>query len=293
MDRMMIPFWRRWLLAEDPGSGNPGGDGGGQPASDSGGDGGNEPDDLKEPAYFSQLPQEKAKSDAYKALYRYQSIDALGDALLAAQEENGRLKANQPDERSIHVPKKGDEEGIKAFAKKLGVPDEPGGYDFSSLAEAEKGSPELVQAVRKGCRRMLLTGKQGKAVADMISAWDRARDIKAAIDAREAVRNQQSAVASSYTDIASETDRAKRAEVDVNRYKSFLSETGIEELVNASGLAGNPAFIRAVSAWVGKHGAVVSPAGTPKGGGKLDTKASYMGSPYSKAFMDFVEGNRR
>ena len=276
----------RILLAEDAGDGS-GGSGGGAAESQQ-----TQDDGQKAPSYFAQLPEAKAKSDAYKALYKYQSIDALGDALLEAQQENERLKADD-DGRSIRIPAKGDKEGIKDFAKRLGVPDEPDGYDFSSLADMAESSPELIEAVRKGCRRMLLTEKQGKAVADMISSWDKARDIRAKLEARDAVRHQQERVAASYTDIASESDRAKRAEADINRYKAFLAETGIEPVINSSGLAGNPEFIRAVSSWMSKHGAVVSPSGVPKGGGKMNPKESYMGSAYSKDFMDLVNNSRR
>ena len=108
-------FDRRWLripllLAED-GGGDPGGGDDDAGAPETPPPEGNPPaePEFSEPGYFSQLPGEKAKSEAYKALYKHQKLDELTDAYLAEHEELEKLKANAS--RSIVVPEKGDKEG--------------------------------------------------------------------------------------------------------------------------------------------------------------------------------------
>ena len=62
-------------------------------------------------------------------------------------------------------------------------------------------------------------------------------------------------------------EAVKAAEEDVALYTSWLKETGLEETISKSMLAGNPQLIRAISAYAKKHGGTVTPRGTSMGSG--------------------------
>ena len=180
--RSSVLRWRRFFIMMDEDSGGGGGDGAAE-QNESGGE--DKPqDELTAPGYFAQLPEEKAKSEAYKSLYRYQKLDELADALLEA---NGKLEGM---DRAIIVPKKGDKEGVAEFAKKLGVPDEPSGYKMEALSDISRDQPELVEAIRKGCRRMLLTERQGEAIGEMIASVNKANAVREKLEIRNNIRHQ-------------------------------------------------------------------------------------------------------
>ncbi len=243
-----------------------------------------EQEPMEAPGYFSQLPGDKAKSEAYRSLYKYQKLDELADALIEA---NTKLEGM---DRAIIVPKKGDTDGIKEFARKLGVPDEPGGYRMEDLADVEKTQPELVAAIRKGCRRMLLTERQGEAVGNMIASVDKANALREKLEIRDNIKHQQERVAALYKDVyPAEMDRTKAASEDIARYSSFLKETGLDELVNTSRLAGNPQMIKAIAAYARKHGGTVNPRGTSFAGEKKEPNT---GMNYSEDWKKFKEGRR-
>lgn len=244
--------------------------------------------ELQAPGYFSQLPGDKAKSEAYKALYKYQRLDDVTDALLAADKRLAELQSD----RALIVPEKGDKEGAAAFARKLGVPDEPSGYKMDALAEVNKTQPELVEAIRKGCRRMLLTTRQGEAIGEMIASVNKANAIHRQLEIRNNLQHQSERVAALYKDtFSSDIDRNNAAAEDISRYESFLKETGLEELFNSSLLAGNPKMIKAISAYAKKHGGVVTSKGTGLGSGhKTDSKPVLNESEDWKRFK--AEGGR-
>ena len=257
--------WRFIMLDEDDGGGT-----GGEGSSDGTPEGDTPPEDTQanpekpeepaepqEPGYFAQLPEAKAKSESYKALYKYQKLDELTDALIEA---NGKLKGM---DRAIIVPEKGDKEGAAEFARKLGVPDEPAGYKMDALADVSKKQPELVEAIRKGCRRMLLTVRQGEAIGEMIASVNKANEIHEKLEIRNSLEHQSERVAALYKDeFPADIDRKKAAEEDISRFESFLKETGLREIINTSRLAGNPQMIKAISAYAKKHGGTVTAKGT-------------------------------
>ncbi len=274
------------LMDEDSGGGSSGGQPGNEggstaPAAETPPD-----NNLQEPGYFAQLPGEKAKSDAYKALYKHQKLDELTDAYLAEHEELEKLK--ESSSRSIVVPEKGDKEGAAAFWKKLGVPDNPADYKMAALASIEKEQPELINAIRKGCNRMKLTPKQAEAVGEMIASVSKASALNIAMNIKKNIGAQAERVASLYKDIyPAEIDRKNAAAEDISRYESFLKETGLEELFNGSVLAGNPQIIKAVSAYAKKHGGVVTPkGGTIGAGGKPTGKPAMHESEDWKNFKE-------
>lgn len=227
-----------------------------------------DPDDTKEkdesglqvPGYFAQLPGEKAKSEAYKVLYKYQKLDDLTDALIKAEGDLAVFNGK----RALIVPEKGDKEGIEKFKETLGVPKDPKDYKLAAFERINDTHGPLIDAIRKGCQRIMLTPHQAEAVAEMMAAASKNVAIRAMINARDSIKHQTEKVAELYKDVyPANIDRIKAAEEDCARYESFLKETGIAESMNLSPLtAGNPQIIKAVSEYVKKHGGVV----TPKGG---------------------------
>ena len=241
--------------------------------------------ELKEPGYFAQLPGDKAKSEAYKALYRHQKLDELTDAYIAEHAELERLKASSA--RSIVVPEKGDKEGAAAFWKKLGVPDDPAEYELKAL----KDGPEEFDAVINACRRSMqaakLTKAQAEIVAEMFAKSSVALGVKRTIAIRDNVAKQADRVAATYRDLyAADIDRHNAAKEDVARYESFLNETGLGDIVNKSQLAGNPQIIRAVAAYVKKHGGTSTAKGTGLGSGVKPQQGRPM-MDESKDWQDF------
>lgn len=239
------------------------------------------------PGYFAQFPNEKAKSESYKTLYKYRKLDDLADALIKAE---GRL-AEMNDGRLLAIPRKGDKAGAAEFAKKLGVPDEPSGYRMEALSDYAKESPEIVEAIRKGCRRMLLTERQGEAVAEMIANVSKASAMRAALNIKDGIEKQADRVAALYSDkFTAEIDRKKAAEEDVARYQAFLQETGLADVINQSSLAGNPQLIRAIAAFSKKHGGVIHATGGSLAGGNGEKGKPVMDE--SRDWKDFKNQRR-
>ena len=284
--RSSVLRWRRFFIMMDEDSGGGGGDGAAE-QNESGGE--DKPqDELTAPGYFAQLPEEKAKSEAYKSLYRYQKLDELADALLEA---NGKLEGM---DRAIIVPTKGDKEGVAEFAKKLGVPDEPSGYKMEALSDISRDQPELVEAIRKGCRRMLLTERQGEAIGEMIASVNKANAVREKLEIRNNIRHQSERIAALYKDVfPAEIDRNNAAAEDISRYESFLKETGLEDLISSSLLAGNPKMIKAISAYAKKHGGVVTAKGGSISAGGESRNGGKTIMPMSKDWEDFVKAQAK
>ena len=245
---------------------------------------GNEPEDT-EPGYFSQLPGEKAKSDSYKTLWKYRKLDELTDAFIASSAELEKMRKDSA--RSIVVPEKGDKEGAAAFWKKLGVPDDPAEYKMEALSEYVKDQPQLVDAIRKGCKRMGFTPRQAEGVGEMIANVSKASMLNIAKTINENISTQKEKVAALYKDTYNaDIDRQKAAEEDISRYESFLKETGLEDVIGKSILAGNPQIIKAISAYAKKHGGVVTPKGTGLGAGAEKKPA---GKPMMHESQDWID----
>ena len=264
-----LRWYRQLLLAED------GGGGGDTPPADETAETppespetgeGAEPEEreLQEPGYFAQLPNDKAKSEAYKALYKYQRLDDLADALIKAEDDLAAFNSK----RALIVPEKGDKEGIEKFKESLGVPKDHKEYKLAALNDFAGDNGKTIEAIQKGCQRIMLTPHQAEAVAEMMAAASKSLGIRAELNKREAVRHQTERVAASYAGtIDADIDRQKAAEEDVALYTSWLKETGLEETISKSMLAGNPQLIRAISAYAKKHSGTVTPRGTSMGSG--------------------------
>lgn len=287
--------WLRWqpslFLEEDSGAG--GGGGGGTeetspaPAENApeGGDGGGE----KMPTYFGQFPKEKMQSDSYKALYRYQKLDELADAFIAQSEELASLK--EGTKGYLKVPgKDATEEEKLAFAEKLGVPKGPEGYKLEALSDMEKEAPELVAAIRKGCRAFGFTSRQGEALGKMVMNIGKASTTKAAMMLQQQLKDREGTLAASYTDIKSDTDRAEQARKDINVFEGFLRDTGLADRLSHTPFAADPDVIKGIAAYARKNG-VTNPKGFT-GSGSKPKQDTYMGQPYSADFQKLIDSRR-
>lgn len=292
--------WLRWqpflFLEEDGGAG--GGGGGNEEtspttAAPSGstpeGGGGDTGGEEKMPTYFGQFPKEKMQSDSYKALYRYQKLDELADAFIAQQQELASLKKGTDE--YLKVPgKDATEEEKLAFAEKLGVPKEPAGYKLEALADMEKEAPELVAAIRKGCKAYGFTARQGEVLGKMVMNIGKASTTKAAMILKQQLKDREGTLAASYTDIKSDTDRAEQARKDINVFEGFLRDVGLADRLSHTQFAADPDIIKGIAAYARKNG-VTNPKGFT-GSGSKPKQDTYMGQPYSADFQKLIDSRR-
>lgn len=215
---------------------------------------------YERPKYYAQINPQKADSDDYKALYKYQKIDDLADAYIAQSKEMDDLR--KKSERSIYVPEVNDVEGIKAFKSKLGVPETAEGYSLSTLKES-KLDDATKKMIRETAYGAMLSDKQAEAigVALLKTAKMAAQGIKA--QRETAIKTFDTTLAASYGDIASETDRKSSAERDKATYNKFAVETGMKDYFDNRGLSYDPAFVKAMAAYARKHSGVAPQSNLP------------------------------
>ncbi len=246
---------------------------------------------YERPKYFAQVNPAKADSEDYKSLYRYQKIDELADAYLAQSKEMAELR--KKSENSIYVPQSDDEEGIKAFKAKLGVPESADGYTLKSLSDAKLGiGDEAKRIIRETAYKGMLSDRQADAIG--VSLLKVAElSLKTQKAQREnAVKNFDTTLTASYSDITSETDRKSAAERDKATYEKFANETGMKAYFDDRGLSYDPAFVKAMSAYARKHSGTAPQSNLPntrptgvRGG--ADTPISERASSfYGKQFND-------
>ena len=288
---MRFRWWQPFMfLEEDDGAGG-GGGGPEEPAPDETPDGGGGNDDTEEkmPTYFGQFPKEKMQSEAYKALYRYQKLDELADAFIQVQSELEGIKAGQKN--MLAVPgKDATQEEKDAFAEKLGIPKDASGYEMKMLDGAL--APEIIEAVKKGCRASGFTKGQGEAFGAMLINVDKAAATKAEINLRNSLKTREERTAASYKDIASEVDRKEQAKKDINLFDGFLRDIGLSEKLSHSAFAADPEVIKAVAAYARKTGGTVTPKGMAGPAGGRPKEDTYMGQPYSKDFQELIDSRR-
>ena len=212
------------------------------------------------PKYFSQINPTKANSEEYKALYSYQKLEELADAALSLKKENETLK--QSNERTITVPKKDDTEGIKAFRSKLGIPDTEDGYTLKGL-DALKVDERGRKAVAKIAYNAMLTDKQAEAVGASLAVLTRMsiEDIKNKQEER--IKGFPEALKASYTSLQNDTDRQSAADKDTATFAAFAEESGLKELLEKTGMAYRPDFVKGVAAYARKHAGTRTPGQEP------------------------------
>ena len=240
---------------------------------------------YERPKWFAQVNPTKADSDDYKALYKHQKIDELADAYLAQGKELAALK--EADKNAIHVPQKGDEEGIKAFKAQLGVPETADGYSLKSLSDKKLGiGDDIKKIIKDTAYGAMLSDRQAEAIGVSLVKVSKAA-LTAQKTAREtSIKNFDSNLAASYKDISSETDRKATAEKDKATYETFAQESGIKDWLDDRGLSYDPTFVKAVAQYARKHSGNAPRPNLPNGSpsGKSNGNDAY--DFYGKQFND-------
>ncbi len=228
--------------------------GGGEADTGSGegdGQGGEHFVQFEKPKYFAQLTPEKADGDDFKRLYKYQKLDDLADATVAAESENERLKNELG--RAIIVPDGKDPDAVKKFALALGVPEDPTGYSIPALDDKSGIKAESVDAIKRMCHKYMMTRRQADAVGKILvkAAQDGAESAAQILAQRKAGIN--ATLQASYKDLQSDIDRKSSAERDMAAFKAFCQETGLAELFDQNGVSYNPQIIKGIAAFTRSH----------------------------------------
>lgn len=230
-----------------------------------------DPMELEQPKYFGQMNPDKANSEEYKALYKYQKIDALADRVLELEKE--KSETEEKYKRAIIVPKADDKEGVAAFAKALGVPDDASEYELPF--------GDQILPLKQTMKNAQLTRTQAKLIGRALLEIS-----KNAVTALESNRLAQmegfdGSLAALHTELQSEVDRKSAAESDKKIFAAFLAETGLKETLEKNGMAYNPGFAKAIASWARSHTGQKHIASTPAAG---EGKSKPAASPYGEAF---------
>lgn len=243
---------------------------------------------YERPKYFAQLNKEKADSEDYKSLYKYQKIEDLADAFIAQGRDVEAVKEKYKD--SIVVPKSDDAEGLKSFKSALGIPETADGYTLTSLKNVQLDD-ETRKMIRDTAYGAMLSDKQADAigVALLKSAQMAGQALKA--QRENAVKTFDTTLTASYKDIANEADRKNTAERDKASYEHFMNESGLKDYLDDRGLSYDPAFVKAIAQYARKHTGSAPQSNLPttapnnaQGTGEGQTPAGFYGSAFSEAF---------
>lgn len=241
--------------------------------------------ELSEPKYFGQLNPDKAKSEEYKALYKYQKLDDLADGIIALQKEKDENAEKY--KRAIILPEKTDKEGILEFAKKLGVPENASDYKVKTI-DTMQNLPKLQESIKQRFKAAMLTQRQAEYVDAILL------DIsKAGIEAANRVRQNQidnadAALIASYKEMTAEVDRKAAAEKDKVSFASFLQETGLKDQFEKLGLAYEPEVIKAIAKFTRTHAGQKTFETTPSGAKEKPESSNPYG--YSSDFVNMAGG---
>jgi hypothetical protein len=201
-----------------------------------------EPDKAPElPKFSSQLNPKKRESEDYKKyLYKHQHLDDVADDYVAL---NKRL------EKAIEIPgKDAKPEDVKAFFKKLGVPEAEDGYELPMNGLDEKIAGPVAEQMRKEFMKSGMTKTQAKNMWNfMIKNYtvgtqllqDRKDQQAQTFDARMAAKLEAS------HPVKAERDGAMQEAV--NLFKQHISRTGLGKVYKDSGLIYNPDFVLAIA----------------------------------------------
>lgn len=269
--------WTRLLMAEV--GGGAGGAGGGEPAGGTGtdGTGGNGGGGAELPAYFSQLSPDKRTSQEYRdALGKFAKLDDLADAYVERERHKG--------EYIKRLGKDSTDDEVKAWAKEMGIPESVQGYQFGD--EAQYTSPEDKGALKAWKE---IAWKNGMSARQAESAWAYVRGLGTVASARQAqsLQTAKAALPGALADAyKAETSSDKEAQDKANAAQGYLARfmqaTGSQERLEQSGIAYDPAFVKAVAAIMSAQDASLGGAMTVLGGeGKAGVGA--FGDSYSES----------
>ncbi len=241
---------------------------------------------YERPKYFAQINREKADSEDYKGLYKYQKIDDLADAYIAQSKDMASLREQYKN--SIVVPEKGDTEGIKKFQTALGIPETSEGYKLTSLKNSKLGD-ETLKMIRETAHGAMLSDKQAEAIGVVLlkTAKIAAEGIKA--QRENTIKTFDTTLTASYNDIVNEADRKTTAERDKASYEHFMNESGLKDYLNDKGLSYDTTFVKAIAQYARKHTGAAPQGNLPTNSPKTTKGSSFGTTPgdfYGKAFKE-------
>lgn len=287
-------MWMRIFLAADgggEGGTSGGGDGGGSPTpapaptegkqgQPAGNGGGGKPgDDLTGlPSYFGQLSPDKRMNQEYRdALGKFAKLEDLADAYV----ENERHKGDYIK----RLTKDSTDEEVKAWAKEMGIPETKDGYKFA-------GDDQVTEPTEKGMINAWkeVAWKNGLSTRQAEQAWafvkgigivGAARQAKALDEAKKSFDGRLTELYKAET--ASDKDAQDKAKAAAGLFARFGSQTGIGKALVDSGLAYDPAFVKAVASYVGSHDPQMAGSGTTVGSGNTPQGYGAFGTNYSES----------
>ncbi len=208
------------------------------------------PAQYERPKYFAQITPEKAESEEYKSLYKYQKIEELADAFMQQTKDADAIKEKYKD--SIVVPKADDVEGVKKFKSALGIPESADGYTFSSLKNVQVND-EAMKVLKETAYGAMLSDKQAESLGVALLKVGKITGEQLKAQRENAVKTFDTTLTASYNDISNEADRKSASERDKASYEHFLNESGLKAYLDDRGLSYDPAFVKAVAQYARKH----------------------------------------
>ena len=215
---------------DEGGQGDPGDQSGDSSQSSDPGDG-----TPKELAKFASQLSPDIREKYEKELSTDYKDKHLNDVWGELMEAKGKLS------RSIVVPdpENPDQEELKAFMDKMGIPSSPDGYEL----KADGVGKEIVDGFKAEALKMGLTKSQAQKVLDKVVAFS-----KNGIEKRaEALKNAEQTFPARLT---KELGDEKSAEAAVNLGKKFLIRLGNKDVIQAiadSGLLYNTKFMTKIA----------------------------------------------
>lgn len=168
------------------------------------------PDPASEPAadWRTQIEDEKLRDHAG----RFASLTDLVKGNLDLRSERDRLKST-----ALVVPgKDADEETVKAFRTKLGVPESPDGYEFPAPPEGQELTEVEKQSQQQWAQRFHELGVPKDAASKLVEAW------------RTDINQVSESVAEADKQFASETEKVLKQEWggDFEKNKAIAAAVG-------------------------------------------------------------------
>lgn len=246
-----------------------------------------EPEQFERPKYFAQITPEKAESEEYRSLYKYQKIEELADAFMQQARDVDAIREKYKD--SIAVPKPDDVEGVKKFKSALGIPESADGYTFASLKNADVGD-DVKKLLQDTAYKACLSDKQAEALGTAIlkAGIMGRKQMKAQLD--NAAKTFDTTLTASYSDIANEVDRKSAAERDKASYEHFLNETGLKDYLKDRAPNYDPSFVKAIAQYARRHTGAAPQGNLPTSNPQNAQSGSYGQSApqgfYSNSFSD-------
>ena len=249
------PWFRyRILLAEDGGAGD-GGDGSGDDTAPSGDSDSGEKEpfdpstklDVKvKSKYLTQFPkklQEQFKDDDFRG------IENVEDLYVAYK----GLKEQQKNALVIPTEKSSNEE-IKDFFRKVGMPEEPNGYECMKFPDmSDTYYTPMRDNFREAAYSCGLSKGQAKRMWTNMAATVQSFVNVANSKADELKKNYDTRYSSLLEkDIPDETRRKAKIEEEKNSARAFGNATGLSEFFEATGLSYNPEFTHKLAEWYAK-----------------------------------------